>query len=61
MTTVRCTSTKDWWKIAEQISNFKNKKEIIPPIKVNDDLIYDNKKSVNYLIILLLHKLRDLI
>jgi hypothetical protein len=38
------TSTKDWWKIAEQISNFENKKEIISPIKVNDDLIYDNKK-----------------
>jgi hypothetical protein len=36
------TSTKDWWKIAKQISNFKNKKEIIPPIKVNDELIYDN-------------------
>jgi hypothetical protein len=26
-------------KIAKQISNFKNKKEIIPPIKVNDDMI----------------------
>jgi hypothetical protein len=37
------TSTKDWWKIAKQISNFKNKKEIIPPIKVNDELIDDNK------------------
>jgi hypothetical protein len=23
-------STKDWWKIAKQISNFKNKKEIPP-------------------------------
>jgi hypothetical protein len=37
------TSTKNWWKIAKQISNLKNKKEIIPPIKVNDELIYDNK------------------
>jgi hypothetical protein len=25
------TSTKDWWKISKQISNFKNKKEIPPP------------------------------
>jgi hypothetical protein len=30
-------------EIAKQISNFKNKKEIIPPIKVNDELIDDNK------------------
>jgi hypothetical protein len=38
------TSTKDWCKIAKQISNFKNKNEIPPPpIKVNDELIYDNK------------------
>jgi hypothetical protein len=33
------TSSNNWWKIAKQISNFKNKKEIIPPIKVNDDMI----------------------
>jgi hypothetical protein len=26
-----------------QISNFKYKKEIIPPTKVYDELIYDNK------------------
>ena len=37
------TSTKNWWKIAKQISNLEDKKEIIPPIKVNDELIYDNK------------------
>jgi hypothetical protein len=49
MMTVRCTSTKDWWKIAEQISNFENKKEIISPIKVNDDLIYDKILSIVYL------------
>ena len=41
MTTLR--QQKDWWNIAKKISNFKNKKLIIPPFKVNDELIYNNK------------------